>query len=546
MKTMKFIVPIIFFLFFSAFFLKNADAGVFDTINSINLNYPLQYTQSGVYSASNMITYSNQIEVVYASSSGIKDLVLTNISGGFSPQAYPVSSDIISSYNNGYSLIQNSSDLHLFYCNGTYIKHYYAPKGNHIWSLVETLGSCTYGTVSYIFDKNDQSTIYGTYTAQIVAPVFPSITITYCEKTSSWNCDGGTLYQTQSNTFYLSQSLQTNNRFFTYHDGFNIAGRGDRNLDEISTIVSRNAGDMDLANNGRHIRGSAIGFSEIDAEYYATMHCIDTYGIICNGGFPISYELYYAFDTSDSLGINCTLTAGSNIYWCGGTIPYSSGSFSIQAYPNAFIHVPMKLDNLGNLHLLYSANNNSLVHFFQNNSKSSWVFDKIINITEEDRLRDFVIYGNGIMVMQTGTSSTNLNFWYEGTSLLYIGAGTTPPTPPPSPNIPTATSDNGLMGLMCNGGVWLTGTTFEGGCLVASLFILAVFLSVVGWIFKYIEIEFDQQIPDKYLVSGLISLALIITFAVIRLADLVTTIVGFFMITAMLIAYYERGAEKKK
>jgi uncharacterized membrane protein YoaK (UPF0700 family) len=98
--------------------------------------------------------------------------------------------------------------------------------------------------------------------------------------------------------------------------------------------------------------------------------------------------------------------------------------------------------------------------------------------------------------------------------------------------------------LICNGGVWLTGTTYEGGCLVASLFILAVFLSVVGWIFKYIEIEFEQQIPDKYLVSGLISLALIITFAVIKLADLVTTIVGFFMITAVLIAYYERASEK--
>jgi hypothetical protein len=547
MKARRLTVAIIFFLSFSAFFLTNANAGVFDTVNFINLNYNLQYTQSDVYSASNMITHGNQIEVVYASSRGIKNLVLTNTSGGFSPQIYSVSSDVISSYENGYSLIQNSSDLHLFYCNGTNIKHYYAPIGNHIWSLVENLGVCVHGTVSYIFDKNDQSTIYGAYTRNFLT-LPTKINITYCEKTSSWNCDNGKLYGSGSYTFYLSQSLQTSNRFLTYHNGFVTSGRGDRNLDDISTISSRNVGDLDLAYNYRYIRGSATGFSEINAEYYATMHCNDSFGIICNGAFPILYELDYVFSTSDSLGINCTLTAGSSVYWCGGIIPYSSTTFSIQSYPNAYIHVPMKLDNLGNLHLLYSANDNALVHFFQNNSKSSWGFDKIINITEEDRLRDFVIYENGIMVMQTGESSTNLNFWYNGASLLFIGVGTTPPIPPSPTDIPPAISDSSFMGLICNGGVWLTGTTYEGGCLVSSLFILAIFLSVVGWIFKYIEIEYyenEHKIQDKYLVSGLISLGLIITFAVIGIADLVTAILGFFMITAVLIAYYERGREKQ-
>jgi len=546
MKARDFVVPIIFFLLFSAFFLKNADADVFDAVNSINLNYNLQYTQTDVYSASNMITHGNQIEIAYASSSGIKNLVLTNVSGGFSPQIYSVSSDIISSYNNGYSLLQNSTDLHLFYCNGTNIKHYFAPIGNHIWSFVENLGECTYGTVSYIFDKNDHSTIYGTYTAQLLT-FPPRMNVTYCEKTSSWNCDGGTIYYTQSDTFYLSQSLQSNNRFFTYHESI-FSGRADRNLDDISTIASRNIGDMDTSSNKRHIRGSAIGFSEINAEYYATMHCEDTFAIVCNSAFGSDYRLFYAFATSDSLGVNCTLTAGSNIYWCGGVIPYSSTSFSIQSYPNAFIHVPMQLDNLGNLHLLYSANNNAIIHLFQNNSKTSWIFDKVINITEEDRLRNFIIYGNGIMTMQTSESSTSLNFWYNGASLLYVGAGTTPPTPPPATDIPTASYDSSFMDMICNGGVWLTGTTYEGGCLVSSLFILAIFLSVVGWVFKYIEMEYysdDNKIHDKYLVSGLISLGLIITFAIIGIADLVTAIIGFFMITAILIAYYERGREKQ-
>jgi hypothetical protein len=543
----KLTILAILFLFFLVFPFS-AKAGIFDEVNPINLTYNNVYSLSGVYGISNMITHDNQVEVVYASPSGIKNLVITESGGSWSGNIYTVSSQIITS-ENGISLIQNSSDIHAFYCNGTVMKHYYAKKGDHIWSFVEDISDCIYGNTVFTFDKNEID-MYGVYSNYTQFP-FPMTRTKYAEKIGgSWNFISKDVYG-ETKTRYISQSIKTDNRFFTYHDGIGFAGRADKNLDEITSPASIKTGVLNTINEQRYLRGSAIGFKEIDAIYYATMNCTDTSGILCNAIYGSKYQLYYVFDTPDTLGVNCSVTAGTNWYSCGSYMPNTSTSFSLQTATGTiegaggrYMNVPLKIDSLGNLHLLYSANDNSLVHLFQKNSKSIWIFDRITSMTTEHRARDFAIYGSGIMAYYINEGSNEAYFLYEGTSLTYVGIS--PPTPPAPPNIPTSPYSADFKGLMCGSGVWLTGSTYEGGCLVASLFILAVVLSAIGWIFKYIEHEYKEnevKIPDKDMISGAIIMIMIIAFTAIGMTDMLTGIVSFFMVIAFLMAY-KRRAEK--
>jgi hypothetical protein len=559
MKARNFIVPIIFFLFFSAFFLKGADAGIFDTVTPASSNYRLVQTTSGAIAVSNMITHDNQVEIVYSTLSGISNLVLTNTSGGWSANTYTVSSDVLNYANNGYSLIQNATDLHLFYCNVLQTKHYRALKSDHVWTLVEQDfgipffgGYCSIGDTEFIFDKNDNKTIYGIWTLGYTSWTYNlAYWANLAQKdgtTGIWTNTGGygfctangCVFSNGGSQFSIAQSSQTNNRFISYTStAFGgcytpyLGWSGEKKIMEITTLASISYGSLNavcdsLGNGNSH--SSVLPFKNIDAEYYANIHASN------------SFELSYVFDTSDTLGVSCASTYRNNFYACNETIPYSYPSYG---FAGTSVTTPIREDAYGNLHILYTTNvsgDNALSHIYQDNSTYNWIFEKVINITGAKSFADFVLYGNDIMVYEVSSGSGDIHFWYQSGA---SPAPPVPPAPPPSPAIPAATSDNTFMGLICNGGVYLTGTTFEGGCLVSSLFMLAIFLSVVGWLFKYIELEFDHKIPDKYLVSGLISLGLIITFAVIGIADLVTTILGFFMITAVLIAYYERGAEKK-
>lgn len=523
----------------------NANAGVFDQVNAINLTYQNVYSLSGVYSISNLITHDNQIEVVYASASGIKNLVLSESSGSWSGNVYSISSLVISS-ENGISLIQNGTDIHAFYCNGTVMKHYYAKKGDHIWSFVEDVSDCIYGNTVFTFDKNGVD-IYGVYSNYTQFPS-PLTRTKYAEKIGgSWSFTTKDV-NGETKTRYLSQSIKTDNRFFTYHDSL-VSGRADKNLNEITTPASVKTGVLNTANEQRYLRGSAIGFKEIDAIYYATMNCTDTFGVLCNSIYGSKYQLYYVFDTSDTLGVNCSVAAGTNWYSCGGDLPNTSVGFSIQVASGTsegaggrYMNIPLKLDILGNLHLLYSANENSLVHLFQKNSKSKWIFDRVTSMVTEHRARDFTIYGSGIMVYYINEGSNEAYFLYEGTSLTYVGI--TPPSPPIPPDIPVSPYSADFKGMICGSGVWLTGSTYEGGCLIASLFILAVVLSVIGWIFKYLEYEYKVKIPDKEMFSMVIILVMILMFTAIGMADMLTGIVSFFTVVAFLLAY-SRKEEKK-
>jgi len=538
MKKTWFLLTAVLFLAFFSFLPINANAGMFDQVTTLNLNYASINTLSGIYAISNMITHDNIVETVYSSATGIKNYVLTNESGGWTANTYTISSDIITSTTNGYSIIQNSTEMHLFYCNGSVIKHYYTQKSIHSWSFVENVGNqCAIGESFFIFDKSDTSKIYGVYASNYFT--FPLIlNYTYAEKSGgTWNIanyDSDVVVQLQGDQLSLTQSNVTTNRFVAYtkHLG---AGINTFHLREITTIGSTTEGYS--LNLSERLRFSILPIQNIDATYYATMNCSSTFGIACNSVYGSNYKLAYIFDTNNTLGINCTTILGSGIYFCEEGIFNSSITLSVQSAVYTKTHVPMRLDNLGNLHIIYSANNNRFVHIFQNNSRTSWVFDPITSMSVENAFSDFVIYYQGIVAYKNEIGSGSVIFYYEGTSLSYIGAG----TPYPSPPIPPAPSDSSLMGLVCGAGSFLTGTTYEGGCLVSSLFILAVILSIIGWIFKVMEKEYKIKTPNTHFISGLIILASIITFVAIGMADLITGIISFFLMLGILIIYEEGG-----
>ena len=553
----KLIVITLLILSFLVLSTNSVQAGIFDSVTNVTSSYRLENSVSGAYAVSNMITYGNQAEVVYASSSGIIDFLLTNTSGGWSSSFTTVSSDVVTDLYNGYSLIQNATELHVFYCAGTNIKHYRALKSNHIWNLVEqNWGStfygayCAEGDTHFIFDK-DNKTFYGVYIMGYTSHGSNGNAYwsRYAERspTGVWAVTGlygdcgfdGCIYGGFAQQLSIAQSSQTNNRFFSHTDteflGCKVPSGWipERKLTEITTISSSVLGSInaycDSFGDGNSY-SNILPFKEIDAEYYANVHAGN------------SFELSYVFDTSDTLGISCISTIRTNFYACNQTIPYSIPSYGFAGGTSG--NTPLAEDNNGNLHILYTTSDNTIGHIWQQNgSRSNWNFEQVINITGAKSFMDMVLYGNGILIYEVPSGSNQINFWFESGA---SPAPPTPPTPPTPPLIPPATSDSSALALICNAGIFLTGTTFEGGCLFSSLFILAIFLSVIGWVFKYLELEYKTEISEKYLVSGLVSIALIIGFMLIGLADLVTGIISILMLVAVLVAYLSSFRTEKK
>jgi hypothetical protein len=556
-KLIVFTLLILSFLVFST---NNAQAGIFDSVTNVTSNYRLVNSVSGAFAVSNMITYGNQVEVAYASTGGIMDFVLTNTSGGWSSSSYTISSDVLTNINNGYSLIQNSTEIHIFYCAGTHIKHYHALKSDHIWSLVEQdwttafYGAyCSEGDNSFIFDKNDNKTIYGVWMMGWTWYSYNSAYwFVYGEKngtSGTWATTSGSygfcgynacIFSNGGSQLSITQSSQTNNRFISYtsSDFYGcytpyLGWAGERKLIEVTTFASSVSGSLnaycDSFGDGNSYSG-ILPFKEIDAEYYVNVHASN------------SFELSYVFDTSDTLGISCTSTYRNNFYACNQTIPYSAPSYAFVGGTST--NMPVREDTNGNLHILYTTDDNFTGHIYQQNgSRNNWYFEKVINITASKSFMDFSLYGNGLIVYEVPSGSNQINFWYQS------GASPAPPIPPPlppPPPIPPATSDNTVLGLVCGAGVFLTGSTMEGGCLFSSLFILAIFLSVIGWIFKYLTLEYKIEIPDQYLVSGLVTLALIFAFIIIGLTDLLTGIISLMTIIAVLVAYMSSRRSEKK
>jgi len=103
-----------------------------------------------------------------------------------------------------------------------------------------------------------------------------------------------------------------------------------------------------------------------------------------------------------------------------------------------------------------------------------------------------------------------------------------------------------VMCMMCGAGSYFTGTDYSGGCQVASLFLLAIILSVIGWLFKYLKHEYGEEIPDKYLISGVISAFFIIGFMAIGMSDLLTGIMAVVLILTMIVSYSQTFGGGKK
>lgn len=440
-----------------------------------------------------------------------------NGTNSWSPELHHISNDPIGGHQ---SLIEKDNVIHLFFNINNTIKHYSANKNNlDSWSL-ETIN---YAVSSFAFILRNNNDIVG----------------------------------------IIQNSTTSQGYEIRLSEGWN---RIPMNVSLQGTLELKEKTNNELWFRSANMVGYFNGTAWLTQDFSTiTGGCATGLGILNkkNATFIMNYDEYWGhrliwiFKTSDNEGINCVPTKD---YY-----PSSAPFYYCRSYPNDIYagndffgdfgcdwNVPIFTDNNDFLHtyISYPHFPEKFNSMWNNYSYTDWFYSPAILPTFGVGFGQYFSVSAveptyGYNELYSFYLTRNNGEFYQRLKI-YIDTNVNytipiPPTPPtPSDNMTECT----LACLICNGGVWLTGTTYEGGCLVASLFILAVFLSVVGWIFKYIEIEFEQQIPDKYLVSGLISLALIITFAVIKLADLVTTIVGFFMITAVLIAYYERASEK--
>jgi hypothetical protein len=68
----------------------------------------------------------------------------------------------------------------------------------------------------------------------------------------------------------------------------------------------------------------------------------------------------------------------------------------------------------------------------------------------------------------------------------------------------------------------------------------------MGWLFKYLKHEYGEEIPDKYLISGVISAFFIIGFMAIGMSDLLTGIMAVVLILTMIVSYSQSFGGGKK
>lgn len=97
-----------------------------------------------------------------------------------------------------------------------------------------------------------------------------------------------------------------------------------------------------------------------------------------------------------------------------------------------------------------------------------------------------------------------------------------------------------ILNWFCGLGSWLTGSPIEGGCLIVALFVLAIAVSIIGWIFHYYEAKLQREISNKYLITGGIVLIFLVMFMFVGMVDLLTGIISMFVIIALLIIFEER------
>jgi hypothetical protein len=545
----KFIVSTIIFLFLVIFITDNAQARIYDTETEETITYQQLFAGSpigGVLSAGNIISYGNNAEIIYDTASGLYDEVLTINSGSWSRTSTFITNEARCGItgNADYVLIQNDTQVDLFFFGNCFalaspnyyssiLIHYHKIKGGS-WvrdsnitltseNFITRDLSCDYSSDEKTIFCNVRNTLFGA--GSFVQMIILKINTT---KTEFWTTNYyGHAYITVNRYGYQSvgsfSGISNQYNVFgllygvvgSYPCGSDGAGSAFASIDTgISTSPASSSNDCtaDLVGTGQKITG--IPSSKKNYVF-----------ILRNDSVA-----YYGFYSSSNLGVNCNPTNASGagtFYFCNDT-PHHYGYYSA-SWGMLFNKGVSFTDANGYIHYLYLIPSGSTAIVTQEYQigDTTWKYHNITSLTIANT------QGYGAINMVEGTIFTTVqsNFLY-----FYYEDQTNPSPIPPS-------SDN-MLGLVCGAGSFLTGTTYEGGCLVASLFILAVALSIIGWILKVMEIEYKTSVPNKYFVSGMVSLALIVAFIVIGLSDIITGFIAFFMIVAILIVYEENVPSK--
>jgi len=519
----------------------NTDAEIFDEILDAGITPVLDNTIADADFLSNAITYDNKVEIVYRSSTGLKNLVMTNESGGWTYNTYTVTNDIITSNRNNmrFSLMQNSDEVELFTFGSAskgeqYEMHQYRKqKDSTSWSFIRNPFNITATIYRDEFDCifYDEETIY---CAVIDHPnVFRLYRI--------YN-DNGSVTQTYSKSLdfhkedfpiYIRKSLYDGD---IYYSGGDMAIGDGAESNYRMGILRAYAPNFMSAKYGKIkydvYEGAGIGASmgsTIIPSPKKDYTAVYLYGrhLQAVGGNPPTNEVWFVFDTNSTLGINCDINTGEdgNFYYCNDTLGNASYS---PVYPEVYWnYMPSDIDRKNNIHIINFAINDykTISHTFQNNADTKWYSYVITSFSNLDAMA-FTLYGDGSIFFKTGSS---LQVYIEQESLKLIGAG-----------FPSTITDNSALGYICGAGSYLTGTTLEGGCLVVALFVLAISISVIGLTFHYYEHSYGKEISNKYLITGGSSIIIIILMTIAGMSDLFTSIISSIIIIAVMMAYKDR------
>lgn len=582
MRGYVWVVLTILFLFLVA---PNVQARLFDSETPLNINYTyLSPVISDVLLVSEAISYGNIVELAYLSSTGIKNLVMTKSGGSWSRAIYTISSDTsLHTHNYQFPFIQNETEIDAFYtvinASGYYIRQYRKIKGETSWAKIRDIGAfdstgSANGRVDCAFDTQDNSTIYCGTTQYVYGGKLVTIDgsgVSISPNINYWIRDAP--------QFHLNPSTITGNIFISTHLS--------------TTTINANLGATEMFSNVSYKTGRLWGSVTFDyGDYLLSASSSPRADYLFQylshpTTLPAGYNrVYFYFDTSDTQGVNCTAnTPYDTWYYCNDTM-HSGDTANIPSSSYVTIQQGASvLDRKGNIHFLYFGEGSStgnvfkVGRMFQNNAETTWYYHNVTDIDLDDiDGMTITLFGNGSLFFYD--VSNELRIYEEDESLTYVGAeivtqcsdGTALNVC--STNKPLYCNEDGnlvnycslcgcpigqqcseyetcfvpsgeitsdsALGLICGAGSLLTGSDLEGGCLVVSLFVLMIAVSLVGTMLHWVEKEMGKDISNKYMITGGLVIGLIIFMLLAGLTDLFTGLVGIFSMLALLLMFNDR------
>lgn len=521
----------------------SVNADIFDIVTPLNINYAyLSPAVSDVITVSDAIRYNNTVEVAYQSSTGIKNLVMNKSGGTWSRSTLTVSGDTIAGQGKyQFPLIQNETEIHLFYPinNGTdfVFKQYKKIKGTTTWSFVQN--AFNYLNTSY--QDTGFDCVFGIDNSTI-----------YC---GSWKWLWyGKMWTIQGNNISVSLNFNRVITDYLHIDQSSLTGNVYITAEMTTDISGVNylVGLLEVFGNGSYKLGRVPPFGLVRSDMVISgihspkkdYHFVYAY----RDTSPVN-EIYYVFDTSDNLGINCTTNVSLDLNWYHCYSDLHTGTSHLPPYNVIIKKSLVTLDNRDNIHFIYfgeasaSGNRYMVSRMFQNNSHTNWYYHNITYIDFDDvQGYAFTLFHNGSLFLLL--ENNEMYIYEENQSLIYVGAEEIPPTPPTPPPIPVV-EENPLY-LICDAGVFLTGSSREGGCLIVSLFVLAIAISIIGRTFHYYEGKYKKEISNRYIITGAVAIIMIVITMMGNLTDLFTGIISIFVIIALLLVFEERAISMRR